>query len=188
MFVSIEYVILLLIFLLSLLMFIIYLIRKIRRKNHHEKVTIAQHKLVKKDIQLIKNKLLLEEYNEHIKLCIALIDKQHDINKSQLNKLKKQLIKIYNIKHPLLSIKKNGYSEPENNLSDILKKTYPNLTDKEIDICLYAIAGLSSKEIAIKLNLRTQTINNYRRSIRSKLKIKRKQTLGKTLRELITVD
>lgn len=190
MYIPITYFVLLQTFLLGLLLLIIYLVKKKkeRKKDHHKKVEIAQQHLIKKDIELIKNKLLLEEYNQHVKFCITLIEKHQDIDKFQLNKLKKQLVKIYNLKHPLITTKKNSANHPENNLSYLIKKNYPSLTDKEIDVCMYAIAGLSSKEIAIQLDLRTQTVNNYRRSIRAKLKIERKKTLGKTLKELIITN
>lgn len=68
----------------------------------------------------------------------------------------------------------------EENLKDItdpfLKntpKTFQVLTPRELEICNFIRNGLSSKEIAISLNLSHQTIEKHRNNIRKKLGLKR---------------
>lgn len=68
----------------------------------------------------------------------------------------------------------------EENLKDItdpfLKntpKTFQVLTPRELEICNFIRNGLSSKEIAISLNLSPQTIEKHRNNIRKKLDLKR---------------
>lgn len=65
-----------------------------------------------------------------------------------------------------------------------LKKISSELNKKEIQVAVYLVMGMSSKEVAVQLGVASRTVDNYRASIRSKLGVKNKQNLSDFLNSL----
>ena len=56
-------------------------------------------------------------------------------------------------------------------VSEIIRTSYPELTENEFRICLLSYAGLRAKETALILNLSTNTVNMLRSNIRKKMQL-----------------
>ncbi|MGP2408149.1 helix-turn-helix transcriptional regulator [Yersinia sp. 2545 StPb PI] len=79
---------------------------------------------------------------------------------SSLNKMEKDLYNfIYN---PNFFLRKNNFNTA--------KKTL--LTPREMEICSYMFRGMSSKDIAIQLNISVKTVFTHRKNIKTKYKSK----------------
>lgn len=88
--------------------------------------------------------------------------------------------------------RKHAYQE-ESNLSSFsrpkaldrlllkLKNRFPQLTDREVQVCALTILGSSAPKIATKLNLSSNTIVTYRRRAYDKLGVSNANTLMKEL-------
>jgi ATP/maltotriose-dependent transcriptional regulator MalT len=62
------------------------------------------------------------------------------------------------------------------NLSKRMRDSFPDLSEKEYRICLLTYAGMNVKEIAVILELSSNSIQTYRTSIRRKLGIENAKT------------
>ncbi len=61
---------------------------------------------------------------------------------------------------------------------------FPELTETELRICSLIISSLVSAEIAAKLGITEDTVENHRVAIRRKMGLTQKQNLRRTLLEL----
>lgn len=84
----------------------------------------------------------------------------------------KHVIDIRLTRSTLLSLFKDALSEPakSNELNDICEDY--ELSDRETDVLVLVAKGLSSKEIADKLNISVHTVNSHRKNITHKTGIK----------------
>lgn len=84
------------------------------------------------------------------------------------------------------AINKQEWKTFETNLNQIhnefiikLSKKYPNLTPKDIKLCLYLKMNLSSKEIAPMLNISFRGVELQRYRLRKKLGLHQDENLSK---------
>jgi len=152
-----------------------------------------------------ENELNIQEYEKHIlelelqtkssevagkSLSIAkqseMIDKiQHILDSEKdFNKLKSEIKKAIKINE----VNKHEWEIFETNLNQIhnefiinLSKKYPNLTPKDIKLCVYLKMNLSSKEIAPMMNISFRGVELHRYRLRKKLNLNQDENLSKFL-------
>ena len=142
-----------------------------------------------------ENELNIQEYEKHIlelelqakssevagkSLSIAkqteMIDKIQGILESEkdFSKLKNEIRKAIKINE----VNKHEWETFETNLNQIhnefiinLSKKYPQLTPKDIKLCVYLKMNLSSKEIAPLLNISVRSVEIKRYRLRKKMEL-----------------
>jgi hypothetical protein len=152
-----------------------------------------------------ENELKIQEYEKHIlelelqtkstevtgkSFSIAkqseMIEKIQDIleNEPDFNKLKSELKKAIKIN----ALNKHEWETFETNLNQIhnefiinLSKKYPNLTSKDIKLCIYLKMNLSSKEIAPMMNISFRGVELQRYRLRKKLNLIQDENLSQFL-------
>ncbi|RED26651.1 hypothetical protein BD847_0572 [Flavobacterium cutihirudinis] len=152
-----------------------------------------------------ENELNLQEYEKHIlelelqtkssevagkSLSIAkqseMIDNIQNILDSEkdFNKLKSEIKKVIKINE----VNKHEWEIFETNLNQIhnefiinLSKKFPNLTPKDIKLCVYLKMNLSSKEIAPMMNISFRGVELHRYRLRKKLNLSQEENLSKFL-------
>ncbi len=108
-------------------------------------------------IELEKTEIMLH-VQSHVKRVILPI-----VNDIEKRANKKQVSQLTFLKENLLEITSPFIGELEN--------LYAKLSPREIEICQFVKDGLTSKEIAINLQISQETVRNQRKSIRKKLHI-----------------
>lgn len=152
-----------------------------------------------------ENELNIQEYEKHIlelelqtkssevagkSLSIAkqseMIDKIQNILDSEkdFSRLKSEIKKAIKINE----VNKHEWEIFETNLNQIhnefiinLTKKYPNLTPKDIKLCVYLKMNLSSKEIAPMMNISFRGVELHRYRLRKKLNLSQDENLSKFL-------
>ncbi|WP_413998520.1 histidine kinase [Flavobacterium sp. W1B] len=155
-----------------------------------------------------ENELNIQEYEKHIlelelqskasevagkSLSIAkqgeMIEKIQGIldTETNFNKLKSEIKKAIKIN----SVNKHEWETFESNLNQIhneftinLSKKFPNLTSKDIKLCIYLKMNLSSKEIAPMMNISFRGVELHRYRLRKKLKLVHDESLSNFLLNL----
>ena len=72
---------------------------------------------------------------------------------------------------------KDKFNETNPRYLEILLKNYPNLTQREISICMYLKLNYSSSDISKELEITLASVDTYRYNIRKKIGVKRKASL-----------
>jgi DNA-binding CsgD family transcriptional regulator len=105
-------------------------------------------------------------------------------NESDFNKLKSEIKKAIKIN----AVNKHEWETFEANLNQInnefiiaLSNKYPNLTPKDIKLCIYLKMNLSSKEIAPMMNISFRGVELHRYRLRKKLGLSQDENLSKFL-------
>jgi DNA-binding CsgD family transcriptional regulator len=152
-----------------------------------------------------ENELNIQEYEKHIlelelqakssevagkSLSIAkqteMIDKIQGILETEkdFGKLKNEIRKAIKINE----VNKHEWETFETNLNQIhnefiinLSKKYPQLTPKDIKLCVYLKMNLSSKEIAPMMNISFRGVELHRYRLRKKLNLTQDENLSKFL-------
>jgi AraC family chitin signaling transcriptional activator len=199
--------ILLYLFLLSIILYVYYKWNKIRyvqKLKLRDEELKHQNKILEIELKA-ENELKMQEYEKHIlelelqtkstevtgkSLSIAkqseMIDKIQNIldNETDYNKLKSDLKKAIKIN----ALNKHEWETFETNLNQIhnefiinLSKKHPNLTAKDIKLCIYLKMNLSSKEIAPMVNISFRGVELQRYRLRKKLNLLQDENLAKFL-------
>ncbi|MEO5775493.1 MAG: histidine kinase [Flavobacterium sp.] len=185
-----------------------YLYYKWNKIRYLEKLKLKEEELKhqKQILQLeltAENKLKLQEYDKHIlemqvqskasevagkSLSIAkqsemiesiqsILDNENDLNQLK-NKIKKS-IKINALnKNEWQSFEKNLIQSHEDFVHKLTQK-YPDLTSKDIKLCIYLKMNLSSKEIAPLMNISFRGVELHRYRLRKKLELHQDESLSK---------
>ena len=201
------WMILLYIVLISVILFLYYKWNKIR---YSQKLALREEELKhqKKILEIelkAENELNSKEYEKHIleleikskssevvvkSLSIAkqgeMIENIQDIlnHETDLNKLKSEIKKVIKIN----AVNKHEWETFEENLNQIhnqfsinLSEKFPNLTSKDVKLCIYLKMNLSSKEIAPMMNISFRSIEIQRYRLRKKLNLTKEENLSKFL-------
>ncbi len=193
---------------LGIIGLILYLYYKWNKIRYNQILAIKEEELrhQKKILELqlkTENQLNVQEYEKHIleleiqtkssevagkSLSIAkqseMIENIQNILEveSDLNKLKSEIKKSIKIN----SINKHEWEIFESNLNQIhnefivnLLKMYPDLTSKDIKLCVYLKMNLASKEIAPLMNISFRGVELHRYRLRKKLGLKTTENLNK---------
>ncbi|MFA9191252.1 histidine kinase [Flavobacterium sp. FZUC8N2.13] len=176
----------------------------IQKLNLQEEELKHQKKILEMELKA-ENELNIQEYEKHIlelelqtkssevagkSLSIAkqseMIDNIQKILDSEkdFNKLKSEIKKAIKINQ----VNKHEWEIFETNLNQIhnefiisLSKKFPNLTPKDIKLCVYLKMNLSSKEIAPLMNISFRGVELHRYRLRKKLSLSQEENLSKFL-------
>lgn len=192
---------------------ILYLYYKWNKLRYIQKLELREEELKhqKKILEMelkAENELNSQEYEKHIleleikskssevagkSLSIAkqseMIDNIQGIldNETDFNRLKSEIKKAIKIN----SVNKHHWETFETNLNQIhnkfiiaLSDKYPNLTPKDINLCVYLKMNLSSKEIAPLMNISFRGVELHRYRLRKKLNLIQDENLSKFLLSL----
>ncbi len=195
---------------LAVLGIILYLYYKWNKMRYIQKLALQEEELKhqKKILEIelkAENELNIQEYERHIleleiqtkssevagkSLSIAkqseMIEKIQGIldTETDFNKLKSEIKKSIKIN----AVNKHEWETFETNLNQIhnefiinLSKKYPNLTPKDIKLCVYLKMNLSSKEIAPMMNISFRGVELQRYRLRKKLSLSQDENLSKFL-------
>jgi len=189
---------------------ILYFYYKWNKMRYTQKLVLQEEELKhqKKILEMelkAENELNLQEYEKHI-LELELQTKSSEVtgkslsiakqsemieniqgildSESDFNKLKSEIRKIIKAN----SINKHEWETFETNLNQIhnefiinLSKKYPNLTSKDVKLCVYLKMNLSSKEIAPMMNISFRGVELHRYRLRKKLNLFQDENLSKFL-------
>ena len=189
---------------------ILYLYYKWNKMRYTQKLVLQEEELKyqKKILEMelkAENELNMQEYEKHIlelelqtkssevtgkSLSIAkqseMIENIQGILDSEVdfNKLKSEIKKVIKSN----AINKHEWQTFESNLNQIhdqfiinLSKKHPNLTSKDIKLCVYLKMNLSSKEIAPMMNISFRGVELHRYRLRKKLNLTKDENLSKFL-------
>lgn len=189
---------------------ILYLYYKWNKMRYIQKLELRDEELKhqKKILEMelkAENELNIQEYQKHIlelelqtkssevagkSLSIAkqseMIENIQSILDSDMdfNKLKSEIKKAIKIN----AVNKHEWETFETNLNQIhnefiinLSKKFPNLTSKDIKLCIYLKMNLSSKEIAPMMNISFRGVELHRYRLRKKLNLVQDENLSKFL-------
>lgn len=182
-------------------------IRYIQKLELREEELKFQKKVLEMELKA-ENEMNIQEYEKHIleleiqskssevtgkSLSIAkqseMIDNIQGIldNETDFNKLKSEIKKAIKIN----AVNKHEWETFETNLNQIhnkfiinLSNKYPNLTSKDINLCIYLKMNLSSKEIAPMMNISFRGVELHRYRLRKKLGLNQDENLPKFLLSL----
>jgi DNA-binding CsgD family transcriptional regulator len=201
------WMILLYLFVIGGILFLYYKwnkLRYIQKLKLQEEELKHQKKILEMELKA-ENELNVQEYEKHIlelelrskssevagkSLSIAkqseMIENIQNIldTESNFNKLKSEIKKAIKIN----AVNKHEWEIFETNLNQIhnefivaLSKKYPNLTPKDIKLCVYLKMNLSSKEIAPMMNISFRGVELHRYRLRKKLNLTQEENLSKFL-------
>lgn len=189
---------------------ILYLYYKWNKMKYIQKLKLQEEELKhqKKILEMelkAENKLNIQEYEKHI-LELELQSKSSEVagkslsiakqsemieniqgildSETDFNKLKSEIKKAIKIN----AVNKHEWETFESNLNQIhnefiinLSKKFPNLTSKDVKLCIYLKMNLSSKEIAPMMNISFRGVELHRYRLRKKLNLNQEENLSKFL-------
>lgn len=192
---------------------ILFLYYKWNKMQYTQKIELREEELKhqKKILEMelkAENELNVQEYEKHI-LELELQSKSSEVagkslsiakqsemieniqgildTETDFNKLKSEIKKAIKIN----AVNKHEWETFESNLNQIhnefiinLSKKYPNLTSKDIKLCIYLKMNLSSKEIAPMMNISFRGVELHRYRLRKKLNLNQDENLSKFLLRL----
>ena len=140
---------------------------------------ILELELQTKSSEVTGKSLSIAKQSEMIENIQGILDSELDFNK-----LKSEIKKVIKSN----AINKHEWETFESNLNQIhdefiinLSKKYPNLTSKDIKLCVYLKMNLSSKEIAPLMNISFRGVELHRYRLRKKLSLIQDENLSKFL-------
>mgnify|MGYP003574908121 CR=1 FL=1 len=140
---------------------------------------ILELELQTKSSEVAGKSLSIAKQSDMIENIQRILDSEKDFNK--LRSEIKKAIKIN-------EVNKHEWETFETNLNQIhnefiinLSKKFPNLTPKDIKLCIYLKMNLSSKEIAPLMNISFRGVELHRYRLRKKLNLTQEENLSKFL-------
>lgn len=140
---------------------------------------ILELEIQSKSSEVAGKSLSIAKQSEMIENIQGILDSETDFNK--LKSEIKKAIKINAVnKHEWETFETN-LNQIHNEFSVALSKKYPNLTPKDIKLCIYLKMNLSSKEIAPLMNISFRGVELHRYRLRKKLNLIQEENLSKFL-------
>ena len=150
-------------------------------KQEYEK-HILELELKSKSSEVAGKSLSIAKQSEMIENIQNILDTESDFNK--LKSQIKKVIKINAVNKHEWEIFETNLSQINNEFIIILSKKYPQLTSKDIKLCVYLKMNLSSKEIAPMMNISFRGVELHRYRLRKKLGLTQEENLSNFLLNL----
>lgn len=143
---------------------------------------ILELELQTKSSEVAGKSLSIAKQSEMIENIQNILDSEKDFNK--LKSEIKKAIKINEVNKHEWEIFETNLNQIHNEFIINLSKKYPNLTPKDIKLCVYLKMNLSSKEIAPMMNISFRGVELHRYRLRKKLNLSQEENLSKFLLSL----
>lgn len=140
---------------------------------------ILELELQSKSSEVAGKSLSIAKQSEMIENIQNILDSESDFNK--LKSEIKKAIKINAVNKHEWEIFETNLNQINNEFIIALSKKYPNLTSKDIKLCVYLKMNLSSKEIAPMMNISFRGVELHRYRLRKKLGLSQEEVLSKFL-------
>ena len=140
---------------------------------------ILELELQSKSSEVAGKSLSIAKQSEMIENIQNILDTESDFNK--LKSEIKKAIKINAVNKHEWEIFETNLNQINNEFIIALSKKYPNLTSKDIKLCVYLKMNLSSKEIAPMMNISFRGVELHRYRLRKKLGLSQEEILSKFL-------
>ncbi|PJJ07442.1 hypothetical protein CLU83_0613 [Flavobacterium sp. 1] len=140
---------------------------------------ILELELQSKSSEVAGKSLSIAKQSEMIENIQNILDSESDFNK--LKSEIKKAIKINAVNKHEWEIFETNLNQINNEFITALSKKYPNLTSKDIKLCVYLKMNLSSKEIAPMMNISFRGVELHRYRLRKKLGLNQEEVLSKFL-------
>lgn len=140
---------------------------------------ILELELQTKSSEVAGKSLSIAKQSEMIENIQSILDSEKDFNK--LKSEIKKAIKINEVNKHEWEIFETNLNQIHNEFIINLSKKYPNLTPKDIKLCVYLKMNLSSKEIAPMMNISFRGVELHRYRLRKKLNLSQEDNLSKFL-------
>ncbi|HKO75628.1 MAG TPA: hypothetical protein VJU52_00305 [Flavobacterium sp.] len=140
---------------------------------------ILELELQSKSSEVAGKSLSIAKQSEMIENIQNILDTESDFNK--LKSEIKKAIKINAVNKHEWEVFETNLNQINNEFINALSKKYPNLTSKDIKLCVYLKMNLSSKEIAPMMNISFRGVELHRYRLRKKLGLAQEETLSKFL-------
>lgn len=140
---------------------------------------ILELELQSKSSEVAGKSLSIAKQSEMIENIQNILNTESDFNK--LKSEIKKAIKINEVNKHEWEIFETNLNQINNEFIIALSKKYPNLTSKDIKLCIYLKMNLSSKEIAPMMNISFRGVELHRYRLRKKLGIPQEEALSKFL-------
>ncbi|KUJ59856.1 histidine kinase [Flavobacteriaceae bacterium CRH] len=143
---------------------------------------ILELELQTKSSEVAGKSLSIAKQSEMIDNIQNILDSEKDFNK--LKSEIKKAIKINEVNKHEWEIFETNLNQIHNEFIINLSKKFPNLTPKDIKLCVYLKMNLSSKEIAPMMNISFRGVELHRYRLRKKLGLAQEENLSKFLLSL----
>lgn len=140
---------------------------------------ILELELQTKSSEVAGKSLSIAKQSEMIENIQNILDSEKDFNK--LKSEIKKAIKINEVNKHEWEIFETNLNQIHNEFIINLSKKYPQLTPKDIKLCIYLKMNLSSKEIAPMMNISFRGVELHRYRLRKKLNLSQEENLSKFL-------
>lgn len=140
---------------------------------------ILELELQTKSSEVAGKSLSIAKQSEMIENIQSILDSEKDFNK--LKSEIKKAIKINEVNKHEWEIFETNLNQIHNEFIISLSKKFPNLTPKDIKLCIYLKMNLSSKEIAPMMNISFRGVELHRYRLRKKLNLSQEDNLSKFL-------
>ncbi len=117
---------------------------------------ILELEIKSKSSEVVGKSLSIAKQSEMIENIQEILDNETDLNKLK-SAIKKAIKSNAANKHQWETFEEN-LNQIHNQFSNNLSKKFPNLTSKDIKLCIYLKMNLSSKEIAPMMNISFRSI------------------------------
>lgn len=156
-------------------------ISRLKEDQLENKISFTSNQILEFAIQIQDQNQILQELKNKISIFIKNNKKTKFIN--EIQNLLFDINNALEMNHEKIKLNTEINNATDNFLYNI-KDKYPDLIDKEIQIITYIRLNYKTKQIASLMSISGQSVNNYRASIRKKMKISRTINLYKYLNEL----
>lgn len=143
---------------------------------------ILELELQTKSSEVAGKSLSIAKQTEMIDNIQGILDSEKDFNK--LKSEIRKAIKINEVNKHEWEIFETNLNQIHNEFIITLSKKFPNLTPKDIKLCVYLKMNLSSKEIAPMMNISFRGVELHRYRLRKKLNLTQDENLSKFLLSL----
>jgi DNA-binding CsgD family transcriptional regulator len=140
---------------------------------------ILELEIKSKSSEVLGKSLSIAKQSEMIENIQEILDNETDFNTLK-SAIKKAIKSNAANKHEWETFEEN-LNQIHNQFSNNLSQKYPNLTSKDIKLCIYLKMNLSSKEIAPLMNISFRSIEIQRYRLRKKLNLAKEENLSKFL-------
>ena len=141
------------------------------QKQYEETLMEIDKELTESNVKLNNKNVALEELLTQVEIQKTKINKQIQTNVNNLIRplLDSLMVRVSSSNKAILELIKHNLELISSSFNQKVSSKYYSLSKREIEICNMIKQGLSSKEIAIILNIATATVTTHRNKIRKKL-------------------